>query len=199
MQNFNKLFGKKYEVSEVVAVKEEPKPVVRPVPITEWVVLEEDSFENYSSLAKEIGFKPSVLVREQLSLFLYENGIARFNYKEVKAWLKSKRIEAGKDFWCWCPLREEDVVDHQWGKWKKDGSYRKEYCAPYDKIIPLQAMNLIKKIQDVFQEDVCFFVSDYPSVVPDPFLMVRTRGNEDIKGNDHLFVIAMWDEPGFTG
>ena len=67
-----------------------------------------------------------------------------------------------------------------------------------DKLIPLHALEKLKLIENEFGNQVSFYVSDYTSDVPDPFIMVVPKNiNTNVDVKDYIIIFDMWDEPGF--
>lgn len=176
----------------------------------------------YEKVAESIGFAPAELVRDQLLEFFEYEGIKRYDYAEVSRWMEKKREEAGIENWCWRPLRAKDVIDdYQWGqphdrhyvggklslwrgeyvggKWvtQNDGFYWKNWCPPYDRAVPQHALELVARIEARFGDQVKFFVSDYASANPDPFIMVRPAKRNTGGFENFNLVFDVWDEPGF--
>jgi len=126
-------------------------------------------------MAKQIGFEPRELLKEKLMRFLAANGIQTYDYEEVRNYLNKTKPERTK--WEWIPLRS------------KDRHYESQ--PRYGRLIPLRALQKVALIEEKFPESsLKFFVSDYVSENPDPFLAVNDGGLNYV-------VIDVWDEPGF--
>lgn len=170
---------------------------------------------NYQETSARIGFRPVQLLCAELHDFFVQSGIELYDYREVDDWLTMKTEWAEKKnlYWCWRPLRAKDVVDFSWRCAKydvEDGFYYspKDHdgwssreavhaCRPYEKLVPEFALELVAKLEERFGDEVCFFVSDYAVVDPDPFIMVRPRQRGDGPVSRQMFIFGFWDEPGF--
>ncbi len=157
----------------------------------------------YEKLAESLGFYPAELVRAQLLEFFETEAIDLYDYAQVEAWLTQKKAEAKATHWCWRPLRAKDVITgYMWGvnaSNYRDGFYREsaDCCRPYERLVPMHALQKVAKIETKFGDRVKFFVSDYASLKPDPFIMVRPALRESGGINLYHFVFDVWDEPGF--
>lgn len=158
---------------------------------------------HYEELSKALGFIPAELVRAQLIEFFEQEGMQLYDYEQVSAWLSAKKAEAGADHWCWRPLREKDILDIKWNyeSWRdvSDGYYSRDSdsCRTYSRLIPSHALEKVVSIEKQFPGLVSFFVSDFASANPDPFIAVRPKKRIDGNINDYLLVFDVWDEPGF--
>ncbi len=161
---------------------------------------------SYDEIAKKLGFEPAELIRAQLLAFFKDEGIKLFPYEDVNQWMIKKRKEAGADLWCWRPLRPKDVItEYLWGTTDRgkyeDGFYDKGHweCRPYGRLVPQNILEMVAKIEKVFGDKVKFFVCDYASADPDPFIMVRPAVCDDGTDEDdpYKLVFGAWDEPGF--
>lgn len=200
------LFGsKKKEVQEDLRPQEGATAEVIPFPTAQVPdrLVEKDTQRSYEEAAESLGFEPAELVRAQLIAFFETENIQLYDYHQVNAWLTNKRKEAGAENWCWRPLREKDVIEeYRWGersngRWS-DGFYNQgqSSCRPYDRLVPLHALQKVEKIEEVFGEKVKFLVSDYDDPDVDPFIMVRpTKMNSG--GSEYMMIFDVWDEPGF--
>jgi hypothetical protein len=161
---------------------------------------------SYVEVADSLGFDPAELVRAQLLAFFEEEGIKLYDYQEVKVWLSEKKKQAGTTHWCWRPLRDKDIIkDYEWGHYFSgqwifiDGYYdsKQSECHPYERLVPLQVLEKVAKIQEKFGNRVKFFVSDYANPSVDPFIMVRPSANNSGSKEGYNLVFDVWDEPGF--
>ncbi len=89
--------------------------------------------------------------------------------------------------WCWKPLRQSD---EGWTNYTSTAKHGHLSGQRYQGAVPLPMLRLVGRISKVFPE-VHFYVSDYPSKKPDPFLMVSALGPFNNLINGH------WDEPDF--
>lgn len=160
---------------------------------------------SYEEVAQQLGFIPAELIRAQLLEFFETRGIKLYDYGQVKAWLTGKKKQANATNWCWRALREKDVIKgYQWG-WNgtnavwNDGFYanRRWECRPYDRLVPLHALEKAVEIEKKFGDYVKFFVSDYASPKVDPFIMVRPAMCDPGTQAEYCFIFDVWDEPGF--
>jgi hypothetical protein len=175
-----------------------------PAPIVDEVVQ-----PDYDTLSGELGFEPAELIRARLINFLGNEGIALFDRSQAYAWLTEKREEDGDNrFWCWRPLRSKDAIsEYGWngedGEWS-DGFYTSTdedyrwHCRPYDRLIPLEALQNVAKIEQAFGDSVKFFVSDYDSEKAHSFIMVRPSA-EDPSYDAFEFIFGGWENPVIKG
>ena len=185
-----------------------PKAKVIDVPET----ADSDFVRGYEQLAAELNFLPPQLLENQLVRFLAENHIGTYDYDEVDRYMTALAEKDGL-VWIWRPLRRQDKPQHyQWygqspssefntprdpgNPFYNDkhghGSYcdEPEYHAPTSHLIPIHILRNVKKIQDRFGTNVQFFVTDYATPKPDPFIMVTAYQVPRI-------IFGVWDEPGF--
>ncbi len=178
------------------------------IPIPQLVVTEDKNLDEYEKLAKELNFYPAKLLEEKLLHFFANQEIKIFAYNQVFSYLKQKAEKEDKS-WIWRPLRERDKPNG-WmfgdanfynftdknGKKRREklfnhGCYRPEWdYRPYDKPVPMRILQEVKKIEREFSEKLLFFVSDYATARPDPFIMVTAL---DI----NRFIFDVWDEPDY--
>lgn len=160
---------------------------------------------SYEELAKKLGFAPAELTRAQLLAFFEGELIKLYNYEQVQTWLIAKKEEAKAKNWCWRSLRERDVVtSYSWG-WDDensgwgDGFYSSKdwNCRPYERLVPAHALEKVAKIEAKFGDRVKFFVSDFASSNPDPFIMVRPAMSISGEEAEYYMIFDVWDEPGF--
>lgn len=173
-------------------------------------LVEPEKQRSYEEVAKALGFAPAELTRAQLIKFFEQEGIKLYDSSQVRAWLTKKKVEAKVEHWCWRALREKDIItgynwghsrdkDGIWGRWE-DGFYSSSdkswQCRPYERLVPLHALEKVAKIEAKFGDRVKFFVSDFASPHADPFIMVRPAMC-DSGDHDYQLVFDVWDEPGF--
>jgi len=158
------------------------------------------SLTAYEELAAELKYHPIQLVHQQLLRFMDEQGIDVYDFDPVNAYLTRIARSEGKEWLC-RPLRQEDVMQgwngrdkrgRETGIWSDHGHYNpaSTECRPYNKLVPLRALQKVKLIRDKFGERVRFFVSDYAVPNPDPFIFAKIVDIE-------LVPFDVWDEPGF--
>ena len=168
-------------------IKQLNKPIYskKPSGYENLVVPETNSLVGYLELAEDIGYCPPELLMGLLHNFIRQNKIKTYKYEEVDKWLINKA--KGKN-WYWRPLREKDKLD----------SFSNISCEIYDKLIPFHALKKLKIIGEEFGDQVSFFVSDYTSEMPDPFVMVVPKNvNKNVELESFIIIFDMWDEPGF--
>lgn len=169
----------------------------------------------YEEIARRLGFLPTELVRDQLLAFFAEEEIALYNYSQVVEWLSEKKKDISVGTWCWRPLRGKDIINNfHWGTrswtgkvWRwTDGYYHAEhgFCRPYERLVPMHALEKVTKIEEKFGEQVKFFVSDFavdyacvPNAKGDPFVMVRPAMSDSGTPGEYQLIFDAWDEPGF--
>jgi len=185
--------NKKKQREILPQIPEEPM-LVKPKP--HLVLVKDNPIEEYEKLADELEYHPAGLVEAKIFRYLKQNNISVFNNKEVYNYLVKKAKEEGHHkYWIWRPLREKDHYPkgRGWsGRFDWHGSYwehRSEYRV-YDKLVPANILRQVKDMEDAIPHDIKFFVSDYASINPDPFIMVT---NVDIK----RIIFNAWDEPDF--
>lgn len=192
------------------------KPVASP--IVSKVETFEAPTEEYVALAKRLGVTlPKVITKLDLAQILIQENISAYDYRKVAAYMN--RITPSGKNWQWKPLRAVDY-EHSWRNLSfdrppvADGSFCE---AVYDKAVPYPVLLTVDKIEQATKDvpsslKPAFFVTDYVSKNPDPFLMVCVPGNHDITDPladnwrrrvvpipERVFVIERWDEPSFRG
>lgn len=190
------------EIAELERIAVIPFPTAR-VPLC---LVESQKQRFYEEVAQQLGFIPAELTRAQLLEFFDSESIKLYDYSQVQAWLTGKKEQAKARNWCWRALREKDVIEgYEWGvdHWNAvwhDGFYSKRWeCRPYERLVPMHALEKVAKIEAKFGDRVKFFVSDYTSLKVDPFIMVRPAmcdSGREGKGEYNL-IFDVWDEPGF--
>ena len=189
------------EVAELERMAAIPFPTAR-VPLR---LIEPQKQRSYEGVAQSLGFIPAELTRAQLLEFFEDEGIKLYDYEQVSAWLTNKKVEAKAENWCWRAFREKDIItDYLWGHetgvWI-DGfyssSYKKSECRPYERLVPMHALEKVAKIEAKFGDRVKFFVSDYAAPGADPFIMVRPAMCDSGTLAEYNLIFDVWDEPGF--
>ncbi len=191
------------EVAELERMAAIPFPTAR-VPLR---LVEPQKQRSYEEVAKSLGFFPAELTRAQLLEFFEDEGIKLYDYAQVCAWMTKKKVEAKAENWCWRALREKDIItgyrwgyDRQAGKWS-DGFYsssdKKWQCRPYERLVPMHALEKVAKIEAKFGDRVKFLVSDYAAPDADPFIMVRPTMCDSGTQAEYNLIFDVWDEPGF--
>lgn len=195
-------------------VSDEPVAIVRPAPLlvpvgreVKTLPIEDNERRAYERTCEAIGFEPASLLHARILSFFKANGIRVFNYEDVSAYMVEK-AEAEDKIWHWRPLRSVDVVtDWDWGAnrlgnfgqhisidgWKAHDYYsaRVKACRTYHREVPLRVLGTVEQIHKEFGDKVNFFVTDYSSPNPDPFIGIIVRDMERI-------VFDYWDEPDFA-
>lgn len=168
-----------------------PKPAAptRPEPIAVEVV-DSDALAEYVAVAESIGFSNPALARARLLNFLqreeipvYDNGRVDEFMGNIVSGINSSRPRGERDLvWIWKPLIGEARRDF----WTVNGAF---HWRQYSMAVPMGALKDVAKVKAEFPE-ARFYVTDYETVKPDPFLCVKLDGCEHV-------VIAVWDEPDF--
>ena len=184
------MFNRRKEVVvEAPAAPSVPTPTTLPEPS-----LGEMEREEYAKVAEEIGFKSSALVLDKIRAYLRSRDNRVYHLEEVEGFLAQQMPNNCRSI-RWVALRTEDRIDPNW--WYLGRDYG--HCIVgfqghgYSRPLPLPALYLVRDIeQKLGKNEVSFFVSDYASAMPDPFLAVAPRENIT-----DLTVIFHWDEPNF--
>lgn len=181
-----------------------PFPTAR-VPLR---LVEPTKQRSYEEVAQSLGFAPTELTRAQLLAFFDEEGIELYDYDQVSAWMTEKRKQAEAAYWYWRALREKDIITgYNWGYSREKGRWDDGFycskndegwkCRPYERLVPLHALEKVAKIEAKFGDRVKFFVSDYTDPNADPFIMVRPAMSSSGTSAEYNLVFDVWDEPGF--
>ncbi|MEK7554888.1 MAG: hypothetical protein AAB518_02820 [Patescibacteria group bacterium] len=192
------------EIAELERIAAIPFPTAR-VPLR---LVESQKQRSYEEVAQKLDFVPAELTRAQLLEFFETEGIKLYDYGQVSAWLTEKKEQAKATHWCWRALRETDIITgYRWGYNREkgvwnDGFYssgddKKWQCRPYERLVPLHALEKVAKIEAKFGDRVKFLVSDYASPNADPFIMVRPAMCDSGTNAEYNLVFDVWDEPGF--
>lgn len=189
------------EMEELERISAIPFPTCR----TPNRIIVPEKQRSYDEVAQQLGFAPAELIRAQLLGFLESEGIKLYDHSQVDAWLAEKKKQAKAANWCWRALRERDVISgHHWGYNREamrneDGFYNSNEwsCRPYDRLVPIGALEKVAKIEAKFGDQVKFFVSDYASPNADPFIMVRPAMHNSGAVAEYNLIFDAWDEPGF--
>lgn len=143
---------------------------------------------------------PAKLLQEKIYRFLAEKGIPVFDYGEVDNYLTNIAYKMNR-FWIWRPLRDRDKTNNVWPGHRADGELQRfghgsyqvgSRYRRYDKAVPLHILKQVQIVEEEFEEQVGFFVSDYAVTDPDPFIMVTALDIDRI-------IFGVWDEPSFFG
>ncbi len=171
-------------------------PELGPKPEPEQVSFSGDTtFDDYVAVAKQAGFSNGAMLQAQILRFLQREEMVTYNTERVARYMDSlvareRSLNPKSEerlLWCWRPLREQDkgaLVSHT-DFWENGAIDQGQYNLP----VPMSALQIVAKIAAEFP-DVHFYVSDYTSNQPDPFLAVTASGM-------HFIVVDVWDEPGF--
>lgn len=189
------------EITELERIAAIPFPTAR-VPLR---LVESQKQRSYEEVAQSLGFIPAELTRAQLLEFFETEGIKLYDYSQVSAWLTGKKEQAKATHWCWRALREKDAIEgYRWGQNREtgrnnDGFYSgKDWsCRPYERLVPIHALEKVAQIEAKFGDRVKFFVSDYASPNADPFIMVRPAMCDSGTQAEYCLIFDVWDEPGF--
>lgn len=162
-------------------------PVIRPLPPSPGEVIP----GNYEALCDRLGYKPAGLADAKFRQFCFDEEIPIYDNAQVNKYLQKK---GGRGtIVTWWPLRAQDgselmqFTSHLtfFVRHTQDRRVR-----PYSKVIPERVLLIADQIVSRFPE-AKLYVSEIERD-PDPFLGVTFDG-------DTLFVVAVWDEPGFSG
>lgn len=134
--------------------------------------------DEYLALSESIGVDSPIVADELLKRCLKQQRIFVYPTAHVEKYLRSI-FDNNRQRLVWRGLRGKDAKGLGQGV--------------YNHAIPGHALLKAEKVIKTFDrpDDLCFEVSDYEAVKPDPFLSVR------IQGSQTRFVIAYWDEPNF--
>jgi len=163
--------------------------------------------DEYLTLAASIGMDSPNIIKARLERYLALNGWVVYPYDRVMAYLQQLAdreqlnpiVNLPDDGWTrpmpsrvvpyWAPLRKKDARSNM----RKPGRTEMEpaVVAPvYERDVPKHALEKVQALErDLGEGPLAFFVSDYASVRPDPFLLVLA--------GDGKYVIDVWDEPGW--
>lgn len=170
----------------------EPAPLVRPEPM-QFEAVDHDALAEYVAVAESIGFSNPALARARLLNFLQREEIPVYSNERVSNFMTALVIKEHGPMshnmgipygvvWVWNPL----LHDRPPSTWATYGSF----SGPrYAREVPLDVLKTVARVKTAFQE-AKFYVTDYQSMVPDPFLCVKLDDCEHV-------VIAVWDEPDF--
>lgn len=183
-----------YESNEPPPTKPELAPLIRPEPI-QVETLDHDALAEYVAVAESIGFSNPALARARLLNFLQREEIPVYDSERVSNFMTALvvREKGGSTFdpfsmrltgtvWVWRPMLSEESK----ASWFTYGSFA---GGRYQREVPLDVLRTVAKVKGAFP-DAKFYVTDYETVKPDPFLCVKLDGCEHV-------VIAVWDEPDF--
>ena len=170
MKLISSLFG------SAPAPTEQPKGIIPEgiIPVHEQIP------DDYAVLAKRAGFISGTAIAQEHAFekFLAENGICVYTHAKVRSYLGSLCGTEQSPMW--------------WGVsggilWDDFTNTGLGTRPPYDKPIPVPALETMATIRDKFP-DVLFWVSHISDVI-DPFLAAQI--------NNKFYIIERWDEPGF--
>lgn len=142
----------------------------------------EKNFDEYESLANELGFRPLAIqenkrktVENEIREFMLDNGMPMYDGAEVAAFMQGlvNKLNRGKS-------QYQSRVGWSWVTLDR-------YTHAIPKFILERALRIKKHFKDKF---VTFSVTDYHHIAPDPFIQVSIDGGAPI-------VFGAWDEPGF--
>lgn len=185
------MFGAKVKTPTPVA---DPEPVPqRPLPVE--IRAETYSLDEYEAICCELSVKSAKLLEAKVLQFMAGAGMQTYPLDQVSAYLR-KLASVGSYYWCWSPLREQDVqfVGYYHSHSHVNPSFHGDRVSQlYSHAVPLAELRKVKLINEKFNAGevrVGFFVSDYRVPNPDPFIMLVGDGFGPI-------VFGVWDEPGF--
>lgn len=167
--------------SEIIA--KPPPGIAKPLPLS---INPAKISPDYTRKCKDLDYRPSIVDEVEFTEFLLAEEISLYDTDQVRkfllaqadAALEEKRKTEPNASWLvanveWLPLRVRDAGGG----------------ATYSKLVPERVLDIAAKIAARFPE-VQFHVS-HIEVFPDPFLKATYR-----KGR---YIVAVWDEPGFSG
>jgi hypothetical protein len=149
--------------------------------------------QSYAACCERLGFAPGDLANVRLKEFLFDSGIALYDNVQVRDYLRGETLSS-TDSIGWVPLREKDSPQKYVYKFRREGDpvfVGDGLTFYYQKLIPERVLIIVEQITNRFP-DARFFVSEIQHN-PDPFLGVSVDRNRT------LHVVAVWDEPGFSG
>lgn len=165
-------------------ITREPQP--RPI-----VLANAKQVSRYTKAVKAAGAVPVVDMLEYemlpMTKAVHAAGLGYYNLSEVERYLNKIKPQFTTIVWRAVTIESAKIFDK------------------YQRLIPVEALDHIKKISDGSNEPLDFFVSDYQEVYPDPFLavsMVKHRVQSSLRGHNprdirSFRVVFHWDEPGF--
>src|SRR6266481_145307 len=137
--------------------------------------------KEYVAVAEKVGFVNGAFLTAHLWDFFVEEGIGLYDYAKVysfltqKAKLEGSAEDVEKRIWCWKPLRKSDVNElENHLQWYENGHIARQ--VQYHGAVPYPVLLTVNKIVQRFGDQVHFYVSDYASKEPDPFLAVTGLG-----------------------
>lgn len=202
---------------DLAVVEREPTPpahvaptLARPLPVV-LDLPELPDLSEYEEVAATLGFRPPELDQQAAEIkrrevigFLLDNGFPIYDNDEVHAFM-SKLAAERNEWFCWARLdrtaESEQLSRLEWDREMRMAAFghritQKQHGqlvhTPYSRPVPLNILKRAAAIRKKFGEEVGFYVSDYASVDPDPFIAVK-------RGGGPLIIFGVWDEPGFGG
>ncbi len=144
----------------------------------------------YLELARSINLDSAATDEIRLTEAILHQGLTVYDAHLVDEYLTDKAEAISVNTrWVWKALRKVDEPE----RGAQDLNGIMVLSTVYRHPVPATALAKVKELLDEMP-DASFFVSDYETVKPDPFLIVTTkRLMEAGKG----FIIDQWDEPGF--
>lgn len=175
------------DAEQAIRTMQESKRYVEMPPIPERMTLvsaAEPVPAEYMSVAKAVGFECPQMLQAELEAFLAEH-FHVYDPDKVTSYMNALcmrefDVNGNRVRWDWRPLRQQDMDESS------------PWSGPYDKFVPYPVLLTVKRIDEAFGDRVQFYVTDYVSPKPDPFLAVSARGLP-------YYVIERWDEPTFRG
>jgi len=153
----------------------------------------------YMDLAVKIGLTPSPVMDEANLLDAISTvGLHVYDWTTVDEYLYRKALRQGAHMrWVWKPLREADLQSAHMANAASGFTIPRVgyiFAEQYAQEVPLRILMDVKAILDA-DPSAKFFISDYETIKPDPFLMVTT---EKLLKAGKCWIIDRWDEPGFS-
>lgn len=185
------------------AVLAKPQPVAVSLPELPYLT-------EYEEVARTLGFHPPELAeqareikRREVIGFLLDNGFPIYEGKDVHAFMSKLAAKEGKVF-CWARLDRdaasiqqeyhENMLEMRFAAYHsvRTPDHGQIVATHYQRPVPLNILKRASAIKKRFGDEVSFYVSDYASVDPDPFIAVK-------RGDCALIIFGVWDEPSFGG
>lgn len=171
--------------------------------------------KSYKDTAKLVHLKSSIYDDQgAMAQCLHDQALHVYSFAAVDVYLHNKAQNSPMSVWVWKPLRDSDheMVQGMVGKrhlaannldWEADPANILDTHAngivvqsQYDQPIPQRVLREVKILPEVCKDmDIKFLVSDYVTSRPDPFLAITTT---ELLREGKLWIIDVWDEPGFT-
>jgi len=151
---------------------------------------------SYVDLATSIGVEAPAS-EARIIRVIHDADLPVYSFDKVDGYLWRAALKAGPNTrWVWKPLRHADIqsILDAGVNWHERAGVGTIVADKYARRVPIEILATMKSVLDS-APDAVFFVSDYETVKPDPFLAVTTR---ELLGAGKLWIVAQWGEPGFS-